>query len=101
MKKTKEVAVVIVLLVLLLVAVSVFAIQEPPQPVQDLRDFLLQPPDQIYRVYGYNEKTLILFNLVRLVEVCQIYEARISELEVQVKALSVVDTATVVIDPNE
>ncbi len=73
MKKT-------IVLVLLLVVTVTFAL---PQPIKDLRDFLWQPPDKIYRDYGYNENTLVLFNIACLVKISKDYEKRIVILEKQ------------------
>ncbi len=83
MKKT------IVSIILLIMVVVAFA---QPQPIKDLRDFLLQPPDKIYRDYGYNENTLVLFNIARLIEVSKDYEKRIAVLE---KQLTVTDVNVV------
>ena len=96
MTKIKEIALVTVILTIMAVLVTISFAQSPqpvtrPQPIKDLRDFLLQPPDKIYRDYGYNENTLVLFNIARLVEISRVYEKRIAVLEKQLLVIDVND----------
>jgi len=78
MKKT-----VVVLILLVLATSIVFGVGVK----KDLRDFLLQPPNNIYAEYGYSEETLIFYNLIKLREACMEYEARLKALEQQVAEL--------------
>ncbi len=89
MKKGKEVIIIVVILVVTVLLCNLaFGINEIQKP-KDLRDFLSQPPNSIYQIYGYSEETFLLYNIIALREACQSYELRIKALETQVAELKV------------
>lgn len=50
----------------------------------DLRDELIQPPDAVYRTYGYSDETLVLYNIWANQVAVKNYETRIKKLEEQI-----------------
>jgi len=67
-----------------------------PKPAQDIIDVLVPVPTPTLNQFGHTERTRVIFNIAKILEVCQNYETRIKSLEKQVAGLT-----KPVIDPNE
>ena len=86
--------ILILLMLVASIAVASWDAVPQPKPAQDIIDALMAVPTPTLDQYGHTERTRVIFNIVRILEVCQGYEARIAVLEKQVAELKVVD-------PNE
>ncbi len=82
MKKLIVVAVAVVVLMTIL-AVA----QQPWQPQKELRDQLIQPPDILYRQYGYSDDTLVLYNIWANQAACKNHEIRMTKMQEQIAEL--------------
>ncbi len=56
--------VMLAILIVAIVSCMVFAQVDAPQRSKDLRDFLEQPPNNVYQEFGYSEETLLLYNII-------------------------------------
>ncbi len=96
-KRTKDRLSLIVILACVIFAFTITVAFGHTEPTQSLRDVLLQPNASIYQRFGWSEDTLVLFNLLKLQEVCQDQQTRIKVLEDKVAKLEVLIT----VDPND
>ncbi len=87
MKRSKEVTIIVVLLVVAVLTCKMAFGANGVQRPKDLRDFLAQPPNSVYQVYGYSEETFLLYNIIAVMEASQKQELRIKALEKQVAEL--------------
>lgn len=67
-----------------------------PKPAQDIIDTLIVVPTSVLNQHGHTERTRIVFNILKVLEVLNQQDARIKVLEREVATLT-----QPVIDPNE
>ena len=96
----------LIVIICLVSVVSVFAgweYTQPIKPVVDLIEYLIPVPRAVLNNYGHTDRTVVLWNLGRLKEVCQGYEVRIKALEDRIAELMIVADEMVidVNDPNQ
>ena len=86
----------VVLVTIPIVALASWDTVPQPKPAQDIIDALVPVPTPTLDQFGHTERTRVIFNIARILEVCRDYETRIKALEKQVAELT-----KPVIDPNE
>lgn len=99
MKNVLKLLAVALIMFLMVASISIGGWDTTPQPkpAEDAIDSLVITPVAILNKFGHTERTRIIYNIARLLDVCRAYETRIKTLETQFAELK----ATVVtIDPN-
>ena len=91
--------VMLAILIVAIVSCMVFAQVDAPQRSKDLRDFLEQPPNNVYQEFGYSEETLLLYNIIANRERWQKADVIIKSLQAQVAALETESRASNIEQP--
>ncbi len=83
----KFILLIVLVVILCLVGVPFALAQVQVQKSKDLRDFMLQPPNSVYREYRYSEETFLFYNIIAAQEASQLNAQKIKVLEELVKKL--------------
>ena len=116
MKKVREFSIVVAVLILIVLVVNAafggYDYNPLPKPPQDILDALMPVPVATLDKFGHTERTKLIFNIARLLEIAKsqqlkikILEGKVSGLEKRIIALETsvesVRDDIVFIDPNE
>ena len=79
--------VLVVLVIIPMVALASWDTVPQPKPAQDIIDALMPVPTPTLDQYGHTERTKVIFNIAKVIEVLNTQEARIKALEEKVAEL--------------